>query len=345
MKAQLIRIVIGGLLLALSMVAEHELDLSMCELLMLFLIPYLVVGGDIIWKAMKQLFHGRAFDEHLLMCIASMGVFGISFFPGVKSELHEAVSVMLLFQIGELFEHYAEHRSERSIASLLEMEHYSPERAEAMRHEASDSETFIRRFARVYTPIVVGIALFVGFVPPLFSASYVQGMSEWLYRSLTFLVVSCPCALVISVPLSFFGGIGKASSNGILLRGSHCMDMLAKVPMANVLNLSKVPATIGIGKPSANQNIRFAVAGANCTKDIAVADVVFTADDPKKVTEAVKTARRTLNIARQNVAFAIGIKLLVLLLATFGMAAMWMAVFADVGVTVLAVLNSMRAMR
>lgn len=395
----------------------------------------------------------------------------------------------------------------------------------------SKSETFIAKFARIYTPIVVGVAVLLAFVPPLFSADYVAGLSVWLYRALTFLVVSCPCALVISVPLSFFGGIGGASKRGILIKGANYIDVLAKAGIvvfdktgtltkgqfevnavhpenfdekqllhlaAHVERFSTHPIAISLknaypnekdnctvedveevagrgvkarvngdlvcvgnskmmdaigakwhqchkvgtivhvavngvyvghivvsdmpkddaaeavvklkqlgvektvmltgdkkevgedvarrlgldeyhaellpsdkvalmehmlsAKPH-NKSLAFVGDGINdapvlARADVGIAmgalgsdaaieaaDVVLMDDKPSKISEAIRISRRTIYIASQNVAFAIIVKLLVLVLAAFGLATMWMAVFADVGVTVIAVLNAMRTLR
>lgn len=348
MKKQLARILIGLLLLLVAMYVEHTMSLPMWQLMLVYLVPYLVVGCDIIYEAMARLVGGKPLDEHLLTLVASVGVFGIGFFPGSSPELHEAVLVLLLFQVGELFERYAEWRSRRSIAQLVSMRP-GDAGVQAALGRKSRSEAFITRFARIYTPVVVAVAVAVAFLPPLLYASYAEGFRLWLYRSLTFLVVSCPCALVISVPLSFFGGIGCASRGGILVKGAQCMDQLARatapVPQpaaaagADRRGLWVLPSSMG------GQCL---IADASVCGDaqIAAADVVITGGDvAARTRHAVRIARHTISIARQNVVFAIGVKMLVLLLAAFGMAAMWMAVFADVGVTVLAVLNAMRTMR
>lgn len=309
-------------MLALAMWLEHHAEIGMWQLLAVYMVPYLVVGADIIYEALEGIVRGRPFDEHLLMLVASLGVLAIGFFPGADSELHEAVLVLLLFQIGEYCECYAEQRSRQSISLLVGKRHYHAHVEETAQSGRSESERFIRRFARVYTPAVVGVAVVVAFVPPFFYSSYGAGLAVWLYRALTFLVVSCPCALVISVPLAFFGGMGKASRCGILMKGAYCVDLLA----AKAARAKIVGDTAG-------------------SDEIETADVVIADDNTSRRQLAVDIARRTVGIARQNVVMSIGIKLLVLLLAAFGVTAMWMAVFADVGVTVLAVLNAMRAMR
>ncbi len=272
------------------------------------LIPYFIVGYDVLWGAVRNIFHGHIFDENFLMALATVGAF-------VIGENHEAVFVMLFFQIGELFQNIAVGKSRKSISALMDI---APEIAyvkredefcevfpeeivvgdiilvkpgeripvdgiviggesdvdtssmtgesvpsfvklgenvisgcvnmtspieikatkeycestvmkvlELVEHSAMNKgkyESFITRFARIYTPVVVVLALLVAFIPPIF----VGDLSAWVLKALSFLVVSCPCALVISVPLSFFGGIGAASRRGVLVKGSTYLEMLEK---------------------------------------------------------------------------------------------------------------------
>ena len=613
------RLPIIGLTVVLLLVAvfiEHQFNLPTWQLLLVYLVPYLLIGYDTLKEAAEGIAHGEAFNEHFLMAIATIGALCIGFLPGAETEFPEAVFVMLFFQVGELFEGYAEGQSRKSIAHLMdirpdvanlevggEIKSVSPDEVgvgsiivirpgervpldgiivdglsslntmaltgesvprevavgdevisgcinqsgllrvrttksfgestvskiidlveNATEHKAQ-SETFITRFARIYTPVVVFAAVALAVVPTLLGGDF----ATWLYRALMFLVVSCPCALVISVPLTFFGGIGGASRHGILIKGANYMDVLAKVDTvvfdktgtlthgqfaveavhpeqcdehqllhlaAHVEHFSTHPigaalrdafpdeatdgceiadveevaghgirARVGgqvvcVGNTkmmdavgakwhdchhvgtiihvaidgvyaghivindrikadsteavkrlkalgvqqvvmltgdrrevaahvaeqlkltdyhaellpadkvtevekllSANGRLAFvgdgindapvlaradvgiAMGGLGSDAAIEAADVVLMDDQPSKVAAAISISRRTLAIARQNVAFAIGIKVSVLLLAAFGMATMWLAVFADVGVTVLAVLNAMRTLR
>lgn len=609
-------------MLAVAALVEHTVQLPVWQMLIIYLVPYLVVGYDVVGEAFEGICHGEVFDEDFLMFVATVGAMCIGFLPGAEPQFAEAVFVMLFFQVGELFEHYAEHRSRRSIRALMDIR---PDTANVLRngkvqtvspdtiavgetiivkpgervaldgeivdgtsalntvaltgesmprdvHEGdqvvsgcvnisgvltvkvqksfgestaskiinmvenasekkSKSEAFITRFARVYTPIVVIVALVLAFVPPLFCGCYVEALTTWLYRALTFLVVSCPCALVISIPLSFFGGIGGASRHGILIKGASYIDALSELdtvvfdktgtlthgefcveaihpdkvspeellhlaahverysthPIAvslkqafgneadgckvedveeiaghglravvnghtvcvgnermmdsvgaewhkchvvgtivhvsidgeyaghivvadrikedaadaiaglHVMGISNtvmltgdrkevgedVARRVGIDdchtqllpadklgileqlldKKKKNRTLAFVGDGINdapalARADVGVAmgalgsdaaieaaDVVLMDDKPSKMVTAIHIARRTLGIARQNVWFAIGVKVLVLLLAAVGLATMWMAVFADVGVMVLAVLNAMRTLR
>lgn len=625
LKSQIIKIAVTVVLLIAAVIIEKKCSLPTWQMLFIYLIPYLFIGFDTLKEAVEGLVHGEAFNEHFLMSIATIGALCIGFLPGAETQFPEAVFVMLFFQIGELFEGYAEGKSRDSIAHLMDirpdvaiveragrLENISPEQVgvgeiivirpgekvpldgvvvegstalntvaltgESLPREVAEddevisgcvnlsgvikvrttksfgestvskiinlvenatenkskSETFITKFARIYTPVVVIAALALALLPPLFSGDFNGTFATWLYRALMFLVVSCPCALVISVPLTFFGGIGGASRKGILVKGSNYMDVLANVgtvvfdktgtlthgqfavtavhpekcdehhllhlaahvehysthPIGAALRdafpdeatdgckLSDVEEISGQGicakvedwtvcvgnakmmdaigakwhdcnhigtiihvaidgeyaghivindkikedsleaiaalkslgvsrtvmltgdrkevgedvakkldldeyhaellpvdkvayvdkllnskRSTLNAQLAFvgdgindapvlaradvgiAMGGLGSDAAIEAADVVLMDDKPSKIALAIRIARRTLLIAKQNVWFAISVKVLVLLLAAFGIATMWMAVFADVGVTVLAVLNAMRALK
>lgn len=539
LKQKIILIVSTAVLLAGAVFVEKTYSLATWQLLIVYLIPYLLIGHDTLMEAWEGITEGDIFNEDFLMAIATIGALCIGFLPGSDTEFTEAVFVMLFFQVGELFEGYAEGKSRDSISHLMEIRPdtahveregsvaaVSPEEVEigetivikrgekvpldgiviegsalldtvaltgesvpreikvgeeiysgcicskgnvkvrttksfgestaskiialvedADQHK-SKSEAFITRFARVYTPIVVCVAVALAIVPPLLGAmgiasgffgmgNFADNFPLWLNRALIFLVVSCPCALVISVPLTFFGGIGGASRQGILVKGSNYMDVLAKVgtvvfdktgtlthgevlvqadegaPVVvndsikegsqqaimqlKQLGVEKTVMLTGdyeeIGKRVADEigldeyhaqlmpadklvhverlltekpegkslayvgdgindapvlkraDVGIAMGGLGSDAAIEAADVVLMDDDPSKIATSIRIARRTIGIAHQNVGFAIGVKIAVLILATFGLATMWMAVFADVGVTVLAVFNAMRALR
>lgn len=539
LKQKIILIVSTAVLLAGAVFVEKTYSLATWQLLIVYLIPYLLIGHDTLMEAWEGITEGDIFNEDFLMAVATIGALCIGFLPGSDTEFMEAVFVMLFFQVGELFEGYAEGKSRDSISHLMEIRPdtahveregsvaaVSPEEVEigetivikrgekvpldgiviegsalldtvaltgesvpreikvgeeiysgcicskgnvkvrttksfgestaskiialvedADQHK-SKSEAFITRFARVYTPIVVCVAVALAIVPPLLGAmgiasgffgmgNFADNFPLWLNRALIFLVVSCPCALVISVPLTFFGGIGGASRQGILVKGSNYMDVLAKVgtvvfdktgtlthgevlvqadegaPVVvndsikegsqqaimqlKQLGVEKTVMLTGdyeeIGKRVADEigldeyhaqlmpadklvhverlltekpegkslayvgdgindapvlkraDVGIAMGGLGSDAAIEAADVVLMDDDPSKIATAIRIARRTIGIAHQNVWFAIGVKIAVLILATFGLATMWMAVFADVGVTVLAVFNAMRALR
>lgn len=624
LRGKLLLIAATVFLLIAAVIVEHNTSLATWQLLLVYLVPYLLIGHDTLGEALEGIAKGDMFNEDFLMSVATIGALCIGFLPGAETQFPEAVFVMLFFQVGELFEGYAEGRSRESISHLMDIrpdvanverdgtvESVKPEDVrvgetivvrpgekipldgiivegttslntialtgescprdveekdevvsgcinltgvirvkttktfgestvskiirlvESANENKSRSESFITRFAHVYTPIVVFAALALAFIPPFFSADgYATAFSTWLYRALIFLVVSCPCALVISVPLSFFGGIGAASRRGILIKGSGYMDTLANLGTvvfdktgtlthgefaveavhpsdfdehellhlaAHVEHFTTHPigAALRNAFPSeaidgckiedveeiTGRGIRAKVSGRtvcvgngkmmedigleahNCHlagtiihvavdgkyaghivindkikedsaeaitslkrlgvektvmltgdreavgKDVAerlgldeyhaellpadkvahverlisektegkslafvgdgindapvlkradvgiamgalgsdaaieAADVVLMDDKPSKISTAINIAHRTIHIARENVVFAIGVKVAVLLLATVGLGNMWMAVFADVGVTVLAVLNAMRTLR
>ena len=626
MKKKFIRISLTSVLLLVAWLTEHNCNLQIWQILIIYLIPYLLISYDVLHEAVEGIIEGDPFDENFLMAVATIGAFVVGFLPNGEPQFLEGVFVMLFFQIGELFEHYAEDKTRDSISNLMDIR---PDTANVLRNgesivvnpstiavgevviikpgekipldgeviegssslntialtgesvpkdvafgdsvisgcvnisgvlkvkvnktfsnstasrilnlveEASESksksESFIRRFARIYTPIVVISALFLAFIPPFFATSYTDALFTWLYRALTFLIVSCPCALVISIPLSFFCGIGGAGHVGILIKGGNYMEALARTktivfdktgtltrgvfevesihpnniseqqllhlaahveqysnhPIATTLcnaykdsscdckveNIKEIAGQgisaeingknvcvgnekmmksigaeiancnkcnhfkgtiiyvaidgvyaghiiisdqiktdsahaittlkeVGIEKTvmltgdhkevanfvaeqlgidehyselmpadkvehverllnekSANKTLAFVGDGINdapvlARADIGIAmgalgsdaaieaaDVVLMDDKPSKITKAIGISRRTIGIARQNAIFAIGIKVAVLALSTFGIATMGMAVFADVGVMVVAVLNATRALK
>lgn len=626
MKKKVIRIILTSVLLLLAWIVERNCNLPTWQMLAVYLIPYLLISYDVLGEAVEGIMEGNPFDENFLMSVATIGAFVVGFLPNGEPQFLEGVFVMLFFQVGELFEHYAEDKTRDSISDLMDIR---PDTANVERNgetivvnpatvavgevvlvkpgekipldgevvegssslntvaltgesipkdvtlgdavvsgcvnisgllkvkvsktfsnstasrilnlveEASESksksESFIRRFARVYTPIVVISALFLAFIPPFFAASYGDALSTWLYRALTFLIVSCPCALVISIPLSFFCGIGGAGHVGILIKGGNYMEALAraktivfdktgtlthgvfeveavhpnelseqellhlaahveqysnhpiaaalrnahkgtsceckientkevagqgifaeingkKVCVGNAKMMESIGATIAtcekcqhlkgttiyvaldgeyaghivisdqikadaapaiaalkkagiektvmltgdrkevaafvaeqlsidehyselmpsdkvayverlLGEKPADGTLTFVGDGINdapvlARADIGIAmgalgsdaaieaaDVVLMDDKPSKIAKSIGISRRTIGIARQNAVFAIGIKVAVLALSTVGVATMGMAVFADVGVMVLAVLNATRALR
>ncbi|MCI6671251.1 MAG: heavy metal translocating P-type ATPase [Prevotella sp.] len=604
---------------------ENNLQLSMWQMLCVYLFPYFLIGSRTLHEALDGIKDGDLFNENFLMSIATIGALFIGFLPNAESEFMEAVGVMLFFRVGMLFESYAEGKSKDNIAHLMDIRPdiayierngeriaVSPETINVGEHiivspgekipldgiirkgssslntaaltgesaprdvsegdevvsgsvnlsgvitievnkpfgestvakiirlvesadeKKSKSEAFITKFARIYTPIVIFIALFLAFIPPFFfEGAYIDHLATWLYRALTFLLVSCPCALVISIPLTFFGGIGGASRKGILIKGSNYFDTLARLntivfdktgtlthgqfdvaeikpiglsagkllayaaaaerysshpialalarankteggeemeatdieeiagkglkacvggqqvavgnaKMMQLLNISElsqadklgtvvyvvineqyaghivvsdkpktesqqaierlkklgiqktvmltgdrkdvaedVARTIGIddcrsellptdkvehvesllNECQENQTLAFvgdgindapvlaradvgiAMGGLGSDAAIEAADVVLMDDRPTKIATAIAIAQRTLRIARENIAFAIGVKVTVLLLSAFGYGTMMLAIFADIGVMVLVVLNAMRALR
>lgn len=539
LKSKLYLIGVTIILLIVAVFIEKHYDLATWQLLLVYLIPYLLIGHETLGEASEGIAKGDMFNEHFLMAIATIGALCIGFFPGSETEFPEAVFVMLFFQVGELFEGYAEGKSRDSISHLMdirpdvanvirngEVESVAPDTVkigetilikrgekipldgivvegsalldtvaltgesvpraikngdeiysgcinlkgelkvrttktfgestaskiialvESADRNKSKSEAFITRFARIYTPIVVFAALALAIIPPMLGAmgiatslmgggTFGENFPLWLNRALIFLVVSCPCALVISVPLTFFGGIGGASRNGILIKGSNYMDALAKIgtvvfdktgtlthgevlvqadegapvvvndgikegsaeavrclktlgvkktvmltgdheeigkkvaglvgvdeyhaellPADKVTHLEELLKTKPAGKTLAyvgdgindapvlkRADVGIAMGALGSDAAIDAADVVLMDDDPRKIALAMKIARHTIHVAHENVIFAIAVKMAVLVLTTIGLGTMWMAVFADVGVTVLAVLNAMRTLK
>lgn len=313
LKKRLIRIIVGAVIYAAAILIDIFAGINHWIVFGIFLVSFLMIGGDVIWKALRNIARGRIFDENFLMLIATVGAF-------VLQDYREGVAVMLFYQVGELFQSYAVNRSRKSISELMDI---APEFANVMRggkletvdpeevemgeiivvkpgekipldgvvlegtsfldtsaltgesvprevqpesgvlsgcinntgvltievtKEFEDStvakildlvenassrkanaENFITKFARYYTPVVVIAATLLAVIPPLFlGMNSLDVWSEWVRRALTFLVISCPCALVISIPLGFFGGIGGASKWGVLVKGSNYLEALAK---------------------------------------------------------------------------------------------------------------------
>ena len=618
MKKDLFKIIFSFVIFLVAILISFESDLINK---ILYLIAYLIVGLEIVIKAIKNIFKGNVFDEHFLMAIATIGAIAIGEYP-------EAVAVMLFYQVGELFQDYAVDKSRKSIASLMDIrpdvayvskngkiEKLSPEEVKigetivvkpgekvpldgkiiegksmvdtsALTGESvpvevnvgdnilsgtinknglltikvekefgestvskildlvenassrkSKSENFITKFAKYYTPIVVIIAIILAIIPPFLLN--LGEFREWLYRALTFLVVSCPCALVISIPLGFFGGIGGASKKGILVKGSNYLEALSNTEivvfdktgtltkgvfevqkiepidiskeellkfttyaeynsnhpisvslknaykkmtsdknqeeidtskiisveefagMGVLANIDGKEVLVGNEKLMKEKNIEYtycdeigtiiyvaidskysgyilisdeikedskyaienlkknnirktvmltgdkekpgkvvaeklgldevytellpdgkvkkvedlmkeksekgklvfvgdgindapvlalsdigiAMGGLGSDSAIEAADIVIMTDEPSKIVTAIKTSKKTMKIVKQNIIFAITVKILVLILTAFGIGNMWQAVFADVGVSVLAVINSLRVLK
>lgn len=297
----LIRIITASVLyiaanLVSDMIADPMLRLA------LYIIVYLFVGIDVIWNAIKGIVHGEWFDENFLMTVATLGVFALAIFEG-NDDYGEAISVILFFRIGEYFQGYASMKSKKKIEAL------GIEKSGSSR-STSQSEAFITRFAKVYTPFVCCGALILAIIAPLINMAIGGGdanWNTWIYRALTFLVISCPCALVISIPMTFFASIINASKHGILITDGCGLEQLNK-------------GTFPSG------------------------EIVFADNNPSKHNIAKKIARRCMNIVWQNIFFAIGVKIIVLILSAFGITSMWLAIFADTGIMILAVLNAMRAL-
>ena len=297
----LIRIITASVLYVAANLVSDMIGDPMHRLA-LYIIVYLFVGIDVIWNAIKGIVHGEWFDENFLMTVATLGVFALAIFEG-NDDYGEAISVILFFRIGEYFQGYASMKSKKKIEAL------GIEKSGSSR-STSQSEAFITRFAKVYTPFVCCGALILAIIAPLINMAIGGGDADWntwIYRALTFLVISCPCALVISIPMTFFASIINASKHGILITDGCGLEQLNK-------------GTFPSG------------------------EIVFADNNPSKHNIAKKIARRCMNIVWQNIFFAIGVKIIVLILSAFGITSMWLAIFADTGIMILAVLNAMRAL-
>ena len=515
-KTMLVRIVVT----IVATVALHFTEIEGWWRFAAFLVVYLIIGYDILREAAEGILHGEVFDENTLMAVATIGAFALAIMSG-SGDYNEAIAVMLLFQVGELFQSHAVGKSRRDIVALMDIrpDHANVEHGgsvakihpnevsigteivvrrgekvpidgvvtegrsmlntanltgesvprgvsvgdeilsgcinmgdklrikttkafgestaskilqlmEASGSHKSRSENFISRFARVYTPIVCYAALALAVVPTMVCTLLMgeplgAAFEMWLYRALTFLVISCPCALVVSIPLSFFAGIGAAGRLGILVKGSRYLEMLSKVrtivfdktgtltegnidsedrvkstsrlavdtlrsegiseivmmtgdrrevaerignevgvnriysellPEGKVAHLESVMAEKGRGEMVAfvgdgindapvlrRADLGIAMGALGCDAAIEAADVVLMDDDPMKIMTAIRVSRRTLQIVWQNIVLALGVKAVCLMLGAVGIANMWLAVFADVGVMVIAVVNAMRA--
>ena len=276
----------------------HFVEVDAISTLIIYLSLYIIVGYSILWNAFKGIAHREWFDENFLISIATLGVFGLGLYDG-SGEYGEAISVILLFQIGEFFQGYASSKSIEKAKTLgLEV------------RTESKSEAFITRLSKVYTPFVCIVAILLAVVPPLFNIC-VGNESDWnnfLYPALTFLVISCPCAFVISIPMTFFSSIICGSRNGILITDGCCLE---------VLNKGTFPE----------------------------GEIVFTENTPDKMQIAKQIAHKCMSIVWQNISFIAFVKIGCLVLAAFGITSMWLSIFADTGIMILAVLNSLRALK
>lgn len=324
----LMRIVVAALLaIALHFVPRVEtLPLgNICQGLLYYLVVYLIIGYDILIAAIKGVLRGEAFDENLLMTVATLGAFGLALYEE-SGDYSEAIAVMLLYQIGEYFLCYTVDKSRKDIAAMLPG-NADPDEVCVNRNclecitEEAPTEDFITHFARIYTPVVCYGALILALLPPLVLKLCQSDpcWDVWFYRALTFLVISCPCALVISIPLTFSAGIGGAFREGILFKGANELEALSKVRNLGGKILSEEMFR-GLG-------------------------VVFKNSDPGKQEQALRISHQTMNIVWQNIILAIGVKVVCLVLGAVGIANMWLAIFADTGIMILAVLNALRALR
>lgn len=297
-REQTIKLVASIIMLFAGLIISKFTTLPEYIYLICFGISYLLVGFGIVRDAILGILSGYIFNENLLMSIASLGAFAIK-------EYHEGCAVVILYTVGELMQQMAIEKSRRNLATNLGENHQPVQ---------SSSEKFITRFAMVYTPIVCVISILIIIIPPLFLKGE---WNEWLHRGLSALVVSCPCAIVVSVPLCFFGGIGSCSREGIFVNDSACIEKMSKYTDST-------------------------------TEDNVKADgIIIKEFSNEKLQKGIKLSKKALLLAKENIVLSISVKVVILVLSTFltREVPMWLAAFGDVGICIIAVLNSLRAIK
>ena len=293
-KEEMAKIIISAVFFALGIIAEKISSLPEAISMLCFCVSYLAVGFGVIKNAVEDLNAGNVFNECFMISIALLGAFAIR-------EFDEGCSVMILYAVGEYIHGAALSKSKKQIRKIEEHDHG------AHIHEASESETFIARFAKIYTPVICALSVLIIFIPPLFMGA---AWREWIYRGLEVLVIGCPCAIVISVPLSFSCAIDACTKKGIYIYHSSALEQLHK----------------------------------NRTTD----GIIITPGDSRgKYRFARRAAKKAFDISRVNIVVALSVKIVVLVLAFFlkQEVPMWLAAFSDVGISALAILNSLRALR
>jgi cation transport ATPase len=267
-------------------------------------------------RAIAALRHLRL-DMHALVCLTVIGAAAIG-------EWSEGAAVAFLFALAHRMEEWSLERARAEIAALVGR---GPSLIAEGLQQSAPMERWIERFAAIYTPVVTGLAVVVAVGPPALDGQW----ATWFYRGLFFLVLACPCALVISTPVTIVAALTSAARRGVLVKGGAVLERAAGVTVATSQGLADVGIT---------------VAGPQAQRErVAAADVVLTASDERVITVLVEHARRALRVVRQNVAISLATKLAFLLSAPFGFAPLWMAVLADTGATVIVTLNGLRLLR
>ena len=277
---------------------------------LLFAAVALIAGYDVIFSAIKNIFSLKFFDEYFLMTAAAIAAF-------IIGNYHEGAAVMFLYRVGQTFQDCAIRFSRRKIASVTGS--YS-----TLGQERGKTDRFITRFAKVYTPIVLLCALLIAIALPVFTDTVLK---DAIYRALTFLVVACPCAVVISVPMAYFAGIAAGAGRGIFFHGPSILDRLA---------------TVNLESNAAEEHENSIIFTSDREKKIPSAELVIVGDQ-SRYELAKKIASKSRNIAYENIVAAIAVKLAVVVLGGLGISSLWFAVFADSGIAILLTLNSLRA--
>ncbi len=342
MKRRLIQLCIASGLFLLLFIVDKIVELADIDLgipnwilpFVLYFAVYLIQGCKILKEAGIGIVNGYFLDENFLMAVASLGAFALGIYSGCiglePDGFEEGCAVVIFYSIGEFFQDWALSRSEREIIKMMDEHQIELKKSE----DSSHAETFISRFAKIYTPIVVGLAIAIAIIPPgigLFVHMNDVDLSwtTWIYRALSFIVVSCPCALVISIPLSFSMGIGSAGKSGIFVMGADCLEQVAKSSSLTV-------------QPAGDDTDLVVVSAASCEQAAESTELILMKDSMSDIDYVRRIARRTMRIIRENIIFTIGIKVAVLILSAFGITNMWIAIFADEGIALLAVLNAFR---
>ena len=274
----------------------------------------LIAGADVIFSAVKNLFSLKFFDEYFLMSFAALAAF-------IIGNYHEGAAVMVLYRLGETFQDCAIRYSRRKIASVTGS--YAP-----VGQKKGKTERFITRFAKVYTPTILACAVLIALALGVFGDA---GFKDAAYRALTFLVVACPCAVVISVPMAYFAGIAVAAGRGIFFHGPSVLDRVAEGHLDPESGERREGDSGVIILDKAEHRVH-------------AADIVIIGD-ADRFAIAKSIAVKAKNIALENIIATIAVKLAVIILGVYGISSLWFAVFADSGIAICLTLNSLRAFR
>ncbi len=349
-----IKIIAAVVLFVLGYIFSESISIPDYVYKICFIASYLLVGFEVIKNAVEGVIHGRIFDENFLMTVASLGAF-------LLKEYSEGVAVILLFTIGEYVQGLAVSKSRVSIDHILAEKHKNYTLPRHYDNEQSRTEKFITKFARIYTPAVCIISVLIVIVPPFL---FGQNWQEWIHRGLAALVVSCPCAIVISVPLCYSAGIGACSKQGIFVKNTSGIDAIAKcnitVTQSEKKTVRDIKAFQSIGKTvlyAGNgladmemlQIADIAVAlGENCTAEaVEVSDMVIINGDTNILEKTKTISKRVRTIAFENIVLSVAVKIVILILDVIlaQELPMWLAIFGDVGICLIAVANSSRALK
>lgn len=313
-KLMIVRLVISALLFFSHELLHDFLHENEWLEVALFAAVALIAGYDVIIAAVKNLFMGKLFDEYFLMTFAAIAAF-------IIGNYHEAAAVMFLYRVGETFQDCAIRYSRRKIASVTGS--YVP-----VGQDKGKTERFITRFAKVYTPVVLVCALLIAAALPIFSDT---SLKDAVYRALTFLVVACPCAVVISVPMAYFAGIAAAAGRGIFFHGPSVLDRVA---------MGRLDPEMGECRDHDNGVVILDKAEE---RHFAADLVIVGGNERFELAKTIATKAR--HIAFENIYATVAVKLAVIILSVFGVSSLWFAVFADSGIAICLTLNSLRAFR